>query len=89
MQDKSQDGVEAVEQVEDKRSIMILSDKDFINCPEFNNSINELLTRSPKKKFSDAFIRKILMIESQEKLDLIYNIALGKLRDFLKKGDDE
>lgn len=92
MQNKSQDGVkieEVVEITEEKKQWLISHDKDFINCPDFDNSFKNLLASSTKKKFSDAFIRKVLMIDDQEKLDEIFNVALNKLRLFLKDGDDE
>lgn len=89
MQNKSQDGVKEVaaalvELTDQQKKRLVWNNEDFINCPEFENSMKNLLANSPKQKFSDAFIRKTLMIEDQEKLDEIFKKALGKLKRFLE-----
>ena len=65
-------------------------DRDYVNCPEYLNSMELMLALyakdAKKDKFADPTIRRILMV-NQEELESIYQSALGKLRLSMVEGD--
>jgi tagatose-1,6-bisphosphate aldolase non-catalytic subunit AgaZ/GatZ len=64
----------------------ILTDRDFINAPEYNNSLAELMKANDGKKIPELAMSRYLLM-SRDEIDLVFQGALNKIRRELMKGE--
>lgn len=62
----------------------IENDPDFIHSAKYNNSIEQIIEKHPLEKYPDGvpdkLIAKVLILESPEEVESIYQGIISKLR---------
>lgn len=75
----------AADKTEIKKRIQ--TDVDYVRCPKFNNSIVKFLQKNPDG-VEDNTIARLLMIP-EDQVETVYQEAVLKLRESMKKEEDE